>query len=84
MPSDRLSNVNLGDLHEELARDVRASLEAGIAAEAVFEDQGGPDELFRAAVGRAITAIEANDRDDLMPRFLAVGPYHDRGPRHGT
>ena len=74
MPDDSVRNVTLEFLGEELAGDVRASLEAGIAAGAVFEDEGGPDELFQAAVRRAITAIESKDRDDLLPRFLSVGP----------
>ncbi len=79
MPDDPVRNVTPEFLDEELAGDVRASLEAGIAARAVFEDEGGPDELFQAAVRRAITAIESKDRDDLLPRFLSVGPYFDSG-----
>lgn len=36
--------------------------------------------MFRAAVGRAITAIAARDRDGLLPRFLRLGPYEREGP----
>jgi hypothetical protein len=73
-------NVPLEFLGDALARDVRASIETGIAAQAVFEDAGGPEELFRAAVRRAITAIESKDKEDLLPRFLSIGPYVDSGP----
>lgn len=79
MSDDQATNVTLESLDEGLSHDVRASLEAGIAAGAAFEDAGGPDELFRAAVRRAIKAIESKDRDDLLPRFLSVGPYFDSG-----
>lgn len=80
MPDDPAKSVTFDFLDEELSRDVRASLEAGIAAGAVFEDEAGPDELLRLAVRRAITAIEAKDHNDLLPRFLAIGPYFDSGP----
>jgi hypothetical protein len=71
---------SLGSPAEGFIDDVHASLEAGIAAGARFEDQGGSDELFDAAVRRAITAIESNDKDELLPRFLSIGPYIDPIP----
>lgn len=45
MPDDPVRNVTPEFLDEELASDVRASLEAGIAARAVFEDEGGPEKV---------------------------------------
>ena len=77
MVPDPASAVSIKFLPRELARDVRASLKAGIAAGAVFEDKGGPDSQFRAAVKRAVKAIEAKDKSDLLPRFLSLGPYFE-------
>ena len=71
---------SLGPPAEGLIDDVHASLEVGIDAGARFEDQGGSDALFDAAVRRAITAIESNDKGDLLPRFLSIGPYIDSDP----
>jgi hypothetical protein len=80
MADHRLEDVTLEFLDAEVSRDVRASLEAGLTAGAVFEHRGGADQLFRAAVWQAIKAIESKDKDDLLPRFLSVGPYFDKGP----
>jgi len=80
MNDDAARAVTIDFLDDEMARDVRASLNAGIEARAVFADKGGPDELFRAAVRRGITSIESKDRNELLPRFLSVGPYFDSGP----
>lgn len=73
------AKVDLGFLDEDLAADVGSSLEVGLAANAALEDLGGPDDLFRAAVARAIRSIEAKDRDALLPRFLTRGPYFESG-----
>lgn len=80
MTDGSVSAVTIDFLDSELANDVRASLNAGIEAGAVFTNNGPPDELFRAAVRRAIKSIESKDRGDLLPRFLSVGPYIDSGP----
>ena len=79
MRNEAEEKPSLGPPAEGLIDDVHASLEAGIAAGAFFEDDGGPDELFDAAARRATTAIESKDNGDLLPRFLSVGPYVDSG-----
>lgn len=73
-------DVDIGFLDGELAGDVEASLGAGFEAHAVFEGGETPDDVFRAALGRAITAIAARDQDGLLPRFLRLGPYEREGP----
>lgn len=76
---DPAADVTLGYLHAALSQDLRTSLDAGLAAGVVFEVEGDADALFRAAVRQAITAIESEDQDDLLPRFLSVGPYYVNG-----
>ncbi|QQR72941.1 MAG: hypothetical protein IPJ17_15810 [Holophagales bacterium] len=76
---ESVADVTLGFVEEALACDIEKSLLAGLGRGAVFEDPGGPDDLFRSAVARAIRAIHAKDADGLMPQFLAKGPYFDAG-----
>lgn len=78
MPIKAINDVTLDYLPESLANDVRASLDVGLAAGVVFECGGEPDELFRNALKRAITAIESNERHELLLRFLRDGPHDSR------
>jgi hypothetical protein len=80
MDKDLVEGVAIDFLGEGLGEDVRGSLEAGLAAGAVFGEAGSPDELFRAALARSIKSIEAKDRRKLLQRFLAIGPYFEGGP----
>ena len=73
------SKVHLGFLDPNMAEDVGRSLEEGLAAGAVFDVTGGPDDLFRATVAQSIAAIERADRAALLHRFLTIGPYYDSG-----
>jgi hypothetical protein len=79
MAAHPADSVAIDFLPRDLARDVRRSLRAGITAGVLFDHSGGPEDLFRAAVRRAITAIVSNDKNELLPRFLSVGPFYDSG-----
>ena len=73
-------SVGLSMLGEELGSDVRASLEVGLSGGAAIGGPNDPEELFRGAVSRAISAIEA--RGVLLHRFLSTDAEveGDKGP----
>lgn len=70
-------------LPERLSVDLERSLCEGLSAKAVFEIDGDAEELFIAAIARAIRAIEARDRVGLLEEFLEKGPYPDWKLRPG-
>lgn len=70
--------AHLDMLDPAVADAIVASVRSGTASGAVFPMSADPDELFRAAVADAITAIEA--RGPLVADFLRLGPSEYDGP----
>lgn len=66
-------------LDPELARDVRGSIESGLAAGAVFGHEPNVEVIFRSEVAEAAHSISRGSRGALLRDFILKGPYPGGG-----